>query len=263
MRIVCFGDILGIPQLLRHIPSGESVAIISAEIRPHYHEKLQKLAQNHNISFFVQPKKTSPNYRVFLQTLQTLSPDLILVNSYSMLLAPEVIAIPRLGALNIHGALLPQYRGCNPIQWALCNNEPETGVTMHYMDSGCDTGDIVAQKKVPICFEDTWIDIRERLGIATEQLLAEEIPKILDGVNIRVPQDASHAHYWQRRKPEAGFFDWSWSSLKIYNLIRALVAPHPGAFYLDSDSSKVTVDRFVPYSQVCEMQHKFIGRVIE
>ena len=145
MRILAFGDDGGIPRLIRHLPQGVLVGIVGAEIRPQQHPELRWLAEAQGVPLLIQPRLTSPAYPAFIEQARTLAPDLILVNSYSMLLRPDILSIPRYGAVNIHGALLPQYRGCNPIQWALLNNETATGVTMHYMTAEFDAGDIIPQ----------------------------------------------------------------------------------------------------------------------
>jgi methionyl-tRNA formyltransferase/L-amino acid N-acyltransferase YncA len=253
--ILLFGDPLGIPQLLKALPLERIVGLVGAEVRPQQYGELKEIAQKHGVSLLIQPRHTSPDYPKFVQRVCALDPDLILVNSYSMLIRPEILAIPRFGALNIHGALLPQYRGCNPTQWALLNDETETGVTMHYMDAHFDTGDIIAQRRVPIHFEDTWRDIQARSMVATEAMLAEELPKLLKGTNSRQPQDESKAHYWPRRHPEDGRIDWGQNVLYIYNLIRALVKPHPGAFYLDAIGQQVMLDEYLSIPQVTA--HKY------
>lgn len=261
--MLCFGDIAGGPQLLKHL-SGENItALVAADIRPQYHAALADLAARYATTLLIQPRKTSSGYPEFLQRIKQLAPDLILVNSYSMLLHQELLDIPGLGAINIHGALLPQYRGCNPTQWSIVNREVETGVTMHYMDAGFDTGDIIAQKHVPILFEDTWRDVQQKIASATEIMLTEQIPKILSGTNGRVAQQDKKAHYWRRRTPEDGRFEWTWRAVDIYNLIRALVKPHPGAYYLDIDCSKTVIDYFVTYEQVKQMQVEKIGRILD
>jgi hypothetical protein len=147
IRIVCFGDTWGISLLYRHLFRESITGIVSAEVRPQYHQDLRAFAASSSIDFMIQPRRDSSKYRSFINRLEKMSPDLIIVNSYSMLLGPEVLSIPIRGAINIHGALLPQYRGANPIQWALINNESETGVTMHYIDEQIDTGDVISQKK--------------------------------------------------------------------------------------------------------------------
>src|SRR4029078_1712177 len=131
--------------------------------------------------------------------VRELAPDLILVNSYSMLLPPEILSIPRFECVNVHGAPLPKYRGSNPIQWAIINNETETGVTMHYMTAEFDAGDIIAQRRVPIGPEDTWLDVRGRVAAATRELLREEIPRVIAQTNNRTAQNESEACSFPRR----------------------------------------------------------------
>ena len=263
LNAICFGDTLGLPQLLTCLPYGMVTTLVAASIRPQYHAALQELAAKHSIPLLIQPRRASDEYPAFVDQIRQLRPDLILVNSYSMLLPPELLGIPKRGAINIHGALLPQYRGCNPMQWAIINNETETGVTMHYMDANFDTGDIIAQKQVPIRFEDTWLDVQQRIATATEALLAEQIPLVLSDTNSRTLQSEEQAGYCRRRTPEDGRFDWSWKAVDIYNLIRALVHPHPGAFYLDAMGNKIVIDRFIPYDTVRLMQFQLTGKVVE
>lgn len=263
MRIICFGDNLGIPMLYRHLPMGTCVAIVAAVIRPQYYNELKNFADSLSVKFIIQPRKTSHGYDAFVEQIKALAPEFILVNSYSMLFQTDLISIPKHGAINIHGALLPQYRGCNPTQWALLNDEKETGVTMHYMDADFDTGDIIAQKRVPILEDDTWRDIQHRIGDATDEMLAEEIPGIMAGTNSRTPQCADLARYWQRRRPEDGRFEWTWRSRDIYNLIRALVKPHPGAFYYNESGDKIILDSFMSLNEIKKLQKVQIGHVIE
>jgi len=255
IRLLAFGDSEGIILISQVVPDENLIGIVGAEIRPQYLEQLSKIASNLNIPLVVQPRHKSPEYSDFVAQVQSLTPDLILVNSYSMLLRPDILSIPPMDAVNIHGALLPQYRGCNPTQWALLNNETETGVTMHYMDAKFDTGDIIAQRRVPILFTDTWRDIQERSNRAIESMLQDEMPGLLAGTNNRTPQDESKANYNKRRHPEDGKIDWGDSVLKTYNLIRALVKPHPGAFYFKR-SEKIILDEYLPLPQVVSIKYK-------
>jgi methionyl-tRNA formyltransferase len=258
-RIILFGDNIGLPQLLRHLPKGIVVGLVAAEIRPEQHETVSTLAAKLNIPFFIHPDPASFNYSAFVKKIQTLNPYLIIVNSYSMLLSKEILSIPKYGAVNIHGALLPQYRGANPIQWALINNERESGVTMHYMTKNFDQGDIIAQKRVPIDIQDTWIDIRNKIEIATEEMLSEEMPKILLHKNSRKPQDETTASLFPRRHPEDGLIDWSQSVLAIYNLIRALVKPHPGAFYFNTEGKKIILDKYLSIPELSSLKYSMKG----
>lgn len=164
-KIIAFSDDYGLPQLLKHLPSSSVVGIVGAAIRPHQHQTLLSFAESLDAPFLKQPRKTSPEYGLFVDQVHSLAPDLIIVHSYSMLLPPEILAIPTFGCINIHAALLPQYRGANPIQWAILNSETETGVTMHWMTDKFDTGDIIAQRRVPVYIDDTWRTILDRKSV--------------------------------------------------------------------------------------------------
>ncbi len=259
MRILVFGDDYGLPQVIRHMPLENIIGLVGAGIRPSQHEALQQLAEGYKFRFLIQPRITDKGYWDFVNEIRNLKPDLIFVNSYSMLLRSEILSVPPLGCVNVHGALLPQYRGANPIQWALINNENETGVTMHYMDENFDTGDIIAQRRVPIYFEDTWRDVQARIANATEDMLSEEIPKLLAGCIVRQPQDSSKAHYYRHRHPEDGLINWNDSVAHIYNLIRALVKPHPGAFFVNLEGKRVILDEYLTVPQVTDLKYNKRG----
>ncbi len=225
-----FGDTWGVSQVVRALPRGVLCGVVAAEIRPQYLAELTTLAERLAVPLVVQVKAASSDYAAFVERVKSLAPELIIVCSYAMLVREDILALPVAGAVNVHGGLLPQYRGCNPIQWALLNNEVETGVTMHYMTKDFDAGDIIAQRRVPIRLEDTWREIQRRLGDATEAMLAEEMPRLLQRTNERRPQDEREARHYGRRKPGDGEIDWQGRVIDIYNLVRALVRPHPGAF---------------------------------
>jgi methionyl-tRNA formyltransferase len=259
VSVVAFGDTVGLPRLLRLLPAGSVLAAVMAGVRPAQREALEVLCADAGVPLLVQPRRDDPGHGHFVQSLERLDPDLILVDSYSMLLAPEVLAVARHTALNVHGALLPQYRGANPTQWALLNDERETGVTIHVMSAEFDAGDIVAQRRVPIRFGDTWVDIHARIAEATEALLVEQLPGILAGDYERHPQDPAFARHFRRRTPEDGRIDWDASVLAIYNLVRALVAPNPGASYRDGEAT-VVLDRYLTVSEVAALKYGRAGR---
>lgn len=257
-RALLFGDPRGIPQLLEAVPRDVVTALVGAEIREQQHDEISRFAESLGVPFLVQPRHSSPSYSQFVERIRELAPDVILVNSYSMLIREDILAVPGFNAINVHGALLPQYRGANPTQWALLNNETETGVTMHFMTEEFDAGDIIATRTVPVRFEDTWVDIAKRQDEATVDMLVEEIPKVLAGTSNRRPQDESMAHHHRRRHPEDGLIEWQQSVLDIYNLVRALVKPHPGAFYLQDDR-KVALDEYLYIPQVTRLKYTSPG----
>jgi len=166
----------------------------------------------------------------FVQELGALAPDVIVIWSYSMILPEAVIGVPRRGCVNVHGGLLPAYRGPHVMQWAIINGEAETGVTLHYLDAGIDTGPVIAEERVPIELTDDAPAVREKLKEAGARLLRTWWPAIAAGTAPRVPQDESRAKYYPLRSPEDGRINWSAPAASIHNLVRALAAPWPGAF---------------------------------
>lgn len=204
---------------------------------------LRSISSDRGINLLVQPRREELG--PFVETLQGIRPDVIVVWSFPMILPPAVINTPRLGCVNLHGGLLPQYRGRNVMQWAIINGENETGVALHYMNEAIDAGPIIDQKKFPIHWEDDAKSVREKLKDAGLLLLAQWWAAIKAGTAPRKPQDEAKAKYYPRRRPDDGLIDWSSSSTSIYNLVRALVSPWPGAFtYLQGQ--KIAIWRAVP-----------------
>jgi len=185
------------------------------------------LARSHGLSVH-QPR--NPNAPVFVQIMRRLSPELILSFYYRNLLGKELLSIPRLGGINLHGSLLPKYRGRNPVNWALVNGETETGVTLHYMVEKADAGDILAQRAVPIDITDTALSLFRKLTAAALDLFTATYPMIREGRAPRIRQDAGLATKFTGRKPEDGWVRWEMPAFSSYNLIRAVTHPYPGAF---------------------------------
>lgn len=183
-------------------------------------------AKGHRV--FVQPPKreNSP----FAKELRLIDPDLMLIWSYPMILPKAIVEIPRLGSINVHMGLLPQYRGANGIQRALINGEAKTGVTLHYMDSGVDTGPMIARGDYPITAEDDIISLMIKSKYAGEVLLDRLWRDIVTGKAPRMKQDESQADYFGPLRKKDRKIDWNRSASEIHNLIRALAFPFPGAF---------------------------------
>jgi methionyl-tRNA formyltransferase len=259
MRILLFGDIPGIPQLLRHFQSQYLVGIVCAVIRPQYHALLSEIARSHHLPLLIQPKVNSQDYPAFREAVNRLAPDLILVNSYSMIVRADVLAIPCLGGINIHGGLLPKYRGCNPTQWAILKGELSTGVTMHEMSAALDEGPIIDQRTVPLFFEDSWQSASARIAGATDELIADNLDAIVAGNWQARPQDAAEAEYCRRRTPDDGLFDWDESIVAIYNKIRALLPPLPPAFHLDISGTRVPMPQQLTPWELAALKYGHVG----
>lgn len=252
-RVLLFSDPYGAPPSLSALPKGTVCALVAASIRPHQHVEMRQFAAEFDLRFLVQPKASDPEYGRFLDAVRDLEPDLILVASYSMLIGNDVLGSAPLGGVNLHAALLPNYRGANPIQWAILNEERETGVTMHHMTESFDAGDIIDRQRIPLFPDDTWRDVIERQRPLMERMVREQLPRVLEGRASRREQDEALARHWRRRSPEDGRFDWTLPARRIFDLVRALVAPLPGAFY-EHEGKRTVIDRYLPLAEICRMK---------
>lgn len=212
---------------------GDAGAQVLALVLPsnrvgHDVEIARAAAREAGLPIHVQP----PRDRIgpFVQELGALAPDVIVIWSYSMILPEALIGVPRQGCVNVHGGLLPAYRGPHVMQWAIINGEVETGVTLHYVDAGIDTGPVIAEARVPIGPDDDAPAVRGKLKEAGARLLRTWWPAIGAGTAPRMPQDELRAKYYPLRTPEDGRINWSAPAVSIHNLVRALAAPWPGAF---------------------------------
>jgi undecaprenyl-phosphate 4-deoxy-4-formamido-L-arabinose transferase len=165
-----------------------------------------------------------------LAALRALAPDLLLSFYYRHLIPRAALELPRMGAFNMHGSLLPKYRGRAPVNWAVLHGETETGATLHVMTERADAGEIVDQERVPIGPTDTAADVQTRVRDAAVAILARRLDELLHGTAPRRGQDESAATTFGRRRPEDGAFEWSADAADIHNLVRALTHPYPGAF---------------------------------
>jgi methionyl-tRNA formyltransferase len=164
-----------------------------------------------------------------MEHIRSIAPDYLLSFYYRNLLPGEVLAIPKIAAMNLHGSLLPRFRGRCPVNWVLIEGEKKTGVTLHIMEAKPDAGDIVARKEVDISFEDTAHTLAVKLVEASRLVMRETLPLLESGNFERRPQVGTSSYYGGRR-PEDGIIDWSKSADEIYNLTRAVTHPYPGAF---------------------------------
>jgi len=158
------------------------------------------------------------------------SPEYLFSFYFRKMIGPTLLAVPRVAALNLHGSLLPRYRGRAPVNWVLIHGETETGVTLHHMDERPDHGDIVAQRRVAITREDDALSLTRKLAREGARLIGEMYPLLAAGAPPRTPQDHARATSFGRRRPEDGRIDWRRSAEEIRNLVRAVSDPWPGAF---------------------------------
>jgi len=174
----------------------------------------------------------------FIGELRELKPDLIIVVAYGQILPQSILDLPPFGCLNVHTSLLPKYRGAAPIQWAIADGEPETGVTIMKMDAGLDTGPILSTRRTPILPTDDSQILHDRLAQLGAELLAETIPAYVAGKISPQPQPAEGSTYAAKIKKEDGQIDWQQPARKIWNRLRAFT-PWPGAFTFLPEQSSV------------------------
>jgi methionyl-tRNA formyltransferase len=158
------------------------------------------------------------------------TPDVVLVVGWTQLLKTDMLAIPKVACLGFHASLLPRYRGRAPINWALIHGETETGNTMIVLEPGADEGDIVSQRRIAIADEDDCATLYDKVAATEVEMLAEVLPLIRAGKLPRRPQSGSEATVMPKRRPEDGRIDWSKTTRQLFDWVRALTHPYPGAF---------------------------------
>ncbi len=186
------------------------------------------LATSHGISFLT-PERLPPADWL-PRFLHEFRPDLIFSFYYRRMIPTALLDTARLGAFNMHGSLLPKYRGKAPVNWAVLRGETRTGATLHHMVREPDAGDIVDQEPVPIGPRDSAIEVMDRVTAAAVSILDRQLDALLSGTAPRHPQDHAEASYFGGRRPEDGRIDWDQPTAEIFNLIRAVTRPYPGAF---------------------------------
>jgi methionyl-tRNA formyltransferase len=185
-----------------------------------------QLAREHGIATFT-PDGIDQSWQ---ERIAALKPAVIYSFYYRYLIQQSLLALAPRGAFNMHGSLLPKYRGRAPVNWMLVNGEREAGVTLHHMVARADAGDIVGQRSVAIDDLDTALTLYQKLVPLGVELINEFHPMIAAGCAPRHPQNITEGHYFGRRRPEDGRIDWNWPARRIFNLVRAVTHPYPGAF---------------------------------
>lgn len=206
------------------------VAVFSHEDNPSeqiWFHSVVALAREHGLPVHT-PK--SVNSADWTGRIADLRPDLIFSFYYRNMISESILALAPLGAYNMHGSLLPKYRGRAPVNWAVLRGETETGATLHVMVKRADAGDIVDQEPVAIGPEETSREVFDKVTVAARIVLERQLANLLSGAAPRRKQDESQAEYFSGRSAEDGRIDWGGDSREIFNLIRAVTHPYPGAF---------------------------------
>jgi methionyl-tRNA formyltransferase len=206
------------------------VALFTHEDNPH--EKIwfktpALAARAQGVPVFTPEKVNTPEW---IERIAALKPDLILSAYYRNMISTKILGLARLGAFNLHGSLLPKYRGRAPINWAVLHGEPRIGMTLHRMVQAPDAGAIVDQEGVDLGPRDSAEEAFRKALPCARRILERQIDALLRGRAKETPQDEAQATYFGGRKPEDGRIDWAQGSVQIFNLIRAVTDPYPGAF---------------------------------
>ena len=171
-----------------------------------------------------------PNAPAIVERIRAARPDFLFSFYYRSMLGPQLLALPTRGAYNMHGSLLPKYRGRVPVNWAVLHGETQTGATLHAMALKADAGDIVDREAVPILPDDTAVEVFRKVTVAAEVALYRALPGLIAGTASHTPQDLSAGSYYGRRTARDGAIDWRGGARAAYNLIRAVAPPYPGAY---------------------------------
>jgi len=175
----------------------------------------------------LQPERAKDE--AFIDELRAFKPDIIVVAAYGKILPKAILDMPKYGCINVHTSLLPDYKGAAPIQWAVLNGEKETGVTIMYMDEGCDTGDIISAERIAIASDETGGGLHDKLAVLGGELLVRTLPSILDESCTRTPQEKGVGRYVSIIDKSLGNLDFSRPAVELERYIRGL-DPWPCAF---------------------------------
>jgi methionyl-tRNA formyltransferase len=210
---------------------GEDVVLVVTHAddpkEPKWFDSVADLARERGITPVILDGPRKPDA---IARIEALRPDLLFSFYYRGILPDVLLRLPTLGAFNMHGSLLPKYRGRAPVNWAVLRGETSTGATLHVMTEKPDAGDIVDQEEVPIGPDETAGEVQAAVTAAAVKILERRLPDLKKGAAPRRPQDESAATTFGRRRPEDGRIDWTRSAQDVHNLVRAVTHPFPGAF---------------------------------
>ena len=231
MRIVFIGCVESSARLLRRVlqvPEAEVVGVVtrrSSSFNADF-QSLEPIANEHDIPCYID---TGNDQNDMAEWIRTCDPDVGYCFGWSYLLKQQILALPELGFIGFHPTKLPRNRGRHPIIWALVLGLSETASTFFFMDEGADTGDLLSQRNAPIRWTDDARNLYDRILDIAEEQAVDFTSELAAREHQRKPQNDDEANYWRKRSYEDGEVDWRMSSTSIYNLIRALAPPYPGA----------------------------------
>ena len=228
--VVCAYHNVGYRCLEELLRQGADVRLIftheDSPIEKIWFKSVRELAERHGIPYVTSDINLPEN----VARVREIAPAFLLSFYYRNMIKPAVLELAARGALNLHGSYLPRYRGRVPVNWAVINGETETGATLHYMVEKPDAGEIVDRERVAIDFTDTAFDVFNKVTDAAVTVIGRAWPRLLAGTAPRIPMDLKAGNYCGGRKPEDGRIDWTRSAVQLYNLVRGVTHPYPGAF---------------------------------
>ena len=198
-----------------------------------------KLCQEKNIPYIMPSASDLPG---LIPKLETLAPDYIFSFYYRHIIPAQILACAKIAALNMHGSLLPKFRGRAPVNWAILHGETETGATLHVMEVKPDAGDIVGQASVSIGPDETATEVFGKVSDAALEVMRNVLPELVQGRVPRKPNDLQNGSYFGGRKPADGQIHWNQTARQVHNLVRAVAPPYPGAF-TDREGTTMIVAR--------------------
>lgn len=238
MKVIFMGTPdFAVPTLEALIKKHEVLAVVTQPDKPKGRGKkmvfpvVKEKALEHNITVYQPQKVKTPE---FVEILKEYQPDIMVVVAFGQILSEEILNIPKYGCINVHGSILPQYRGAAPIQWSIINGEEFGGVTTMYMAKGLDSGDMILKAKEKIKPDDTYGSLYDRLSVIGADLLIKTLDLIENGEVKRIPQNDDEATFAPMIKPELEHINWNGKNTDIVNLIKGL-NPQPVAYTMLND----------------------------
>ncbi|AEY66076.1 methionyl-tRNA formyltransferase [Clostridium sp. BNL1100] len=193
---------------------------------------VKEFALEHGITVLQPAKIKTPE---FVEQIRELTPDLLITAAYGKIISKEMLDVPTLGCINVHGSLLPAYRGAAPIQWSIIHGEKVTGITTMFTDVGLDTGDMLLKKELEIGSDMTAGELHDAMAVLGAQVLKETLLELKKGTLVRKPQDDSLSSYAPIITKEVGLIDWNKTAQQVHNLVRG-TSPWPGAYTFLNES---------------------------
>lgn len=224
-----YGDV-GIRCTATLLAQGVKVLLVASHAddpaETQWYGSLARFAGDRDIPVHLSPDAGSAELR---ERIASAAPDFIFSFYYRRMIPPALLGLARRGALNMHGSLLPQFRGRAPVNWAVVMGATETGASLHYMADRPDAGNLVDQMAVPVLPDDTAYDVFRKVCTAAELVLHRTLPRLIAGTAPDIKQDLAAGRYFGARRPEDGEIDWSQGAQQIHNLVRAVAPPFPAA----------------------------------